>query len=79
MPCFIKYNNQMENIKILANSFHKICHIFEPNKTCRPKTHTNQTINLVKDLLNIYYIIVNSYHTFKPFSQKKIVKFMCYY
>ena len=38
-----------------------------------------QNKNLVKPIVNIYYIIVNSNQTFLPVSQKKIIKLMRFY
>ena len=42
--------------------------------TFEPKVQITQNKNLVKDIVYIYYIIVNSYQNFMPVSQKKIVK-----
>ena len=40
----------------------------------KPKVHITQNKNLVKAIVNIYYIIVNSNQTFMPVSQEKIIK-----
>ena len=42
--------------------------------TFEPKVQITQNKNLVKDIVNTYHIVLNSYQTFVPVSQKKIVK-----
>ena len=42
--------------------------------TLEPKVQFTQNKNLVKAIVNIYYIIVNSNQTFMPVCQKQIVK-----
>ena len=45
--------------------------------TFEPKVQITQNKNLVKAIVNIYYIIVNSYQTFMPVPQKKTCKSWC--
>ena len=42
--------------------------------TFEPKVQITQNKNLVKAIVDIYYIIANCNQTFMPVSQKKIVK-----
>ena len=42
--------------------------------TFEPKVQIAQNKNLVKAIVNIYHIVVNSNQIFMPVSQKKIVK-----
>ena len=54
--------------KEIQRDFTKFTVIFEA------KVQITQNKNLVKAIVNIHYIIVNSNHNFLPVSQKKIVK-----